>query len=140
MVRTTSGAQRAETERPCALYSSLHCHHRRDFFFFKTTPQFRAALRSNGVKGHSHALLAGNTDGIQPVDGGVGALLKRESEDVFGQWCEDEANWKEWSDSNMPAWRKRAALTQWYGVAWERVCRSFPFEKVTLFVCLCYIM
>ena len=34
------------------------------------------------MRGYSHALLAGNTDGLQPVDGGVGALLKREQEEV----------------------------------------------------------
>jgi len=133
----------AEEDWTSYILNSGECDATKHFVLFhdnldsQTTPQFRAALRSNGVKGHSHALLAGNTDGIQPVDGGVGALLKVEAEAVFDEWCEVADNWKEWSESKMPAWRKRAALTQWYGVAWERVCLAFPFEKVTLSVCLC---
>jgi len=97
----------------------------------QTTPDFRAALKRNGVKGYSHALLAGNTDGLQPVDGGVGALLKAEQEEVFDEWLENDNNWKEWTGTRMKASRKRAVLTQLYGVAWERVCRAFPFPKVT---------
>lgn len=98
----------------------------------QTTSDFKAALKSNGVKGYSHALLAGNTDGLQPVDGGVGALLKAEQEEVFDEWLENADNWKEWTSTRMKASRKRAVLTQLYGVAWERVCRAFPFPKVSV--------
>ena len=98
----------------------------------QTTSDFKAALKSNGVKGYSHALLAGNTDGLQPVDGGVGALLKAEQEEVFDEWLENADNWKEWTSTRMKAPRKRAVLTQLYGVAWERVCRAFPFPKVSV--------
>ena len=65
-------------------------------------------------------------------DGGVGALLKHEHEEVFDEWLENVDNWKEWSGSRIPAWRKRGLLTLWFGVAWERVCRSFPFPKVSV--------
>ena len=64
--------------------------------------------------------------------GGVGALLKHEQEEVFDEWLENDDNWNEWSGARSPASRKRGLLTQFYGVAWERVCRSFPFPKVSV--------
>jgi hypothetical protein len=93
-------------------------------------PEWKAALRSRGVKGNAHSLLAGNTDGIQVVDGGVGASIKREEEEVFDEWCETPTNWAEWSSGRMSASRKRVLFTMWYGEAWDRVCKVFNFCKV----------
>ena len=55
--------------------NSSECNVRENYLVFhdnldsQTAPEFRAALKRNGVKGYSHALLAGNTDGLMPVDG-----------------------------------------------------------------------
>ena len=128
----------AEEDWTDYILNSGECNVRENYLLFhdnldsQTTPEFRAALQRNGVKGYSHALLAGNTDGLQPVDGGVGALLKHEQEEVFDEWLENDDNWNEWSGARIPASRKRGLLTQFYGVAWERVCRSFPFPKVSV--------
>ena len=96
---------------------------------FKTNPQFSKLLGDlcncdvfNGC--------AGNTDEIQVVDAGVGALLKRFAEDIQTEWLDDDDNWNEWQDSSLPAGRKRVLLTLWYGQAWERVCERFDFEGV----------
>ena len=95
----------------------------------KTNPQFSKLLGQlcnadvfNGC--------AGNTDEIQVVDAGVGALLKRFSEGIQTEWLDDEANWKEWQEKSLPAGRKRILLTHWYGEAWEKVCERFDFQGV----------
>ena len=95
----------------------------------KTNPQFSKLLGDlcncdvfNGC--------AGNTDEIQVVDAGVGALLKRFAEEIQTEWLDDDDNWNEWQEASLPAGRKRVLLTLWYGQAWERVCERFDFEGV----------
>ena len=73
---------------------------------------------------------AGNTDEIQVVDAGLGALLKRFAEEIQQDWLCVDANWEEWTVATLPAYRKRILLTQWYGEAWEKVCDSFDFQGV----------
>ena len=59
------------------ILNSGECDVTQEFLLFhdnldsQTAPEFRAALRCGAVKGNAHALLAGNTDCIQPVDGGT---------------------------------------------------------------------
>ena len=73
---------------------------------------------------------AGNTDEIQVVDAGVGALLKRKAEGIQTDWMAEDKNWEEWTGSTLSASRKRILLTHWYGEAWEQVCDSFNFALV----------
>ena len=95
----------------------------------KTNPQFSKLLGElcncdvfNGC--------AGNTDEIQVVDAGVGALLKRFAEGIQTEWLDIDENWNEWQEASLPAGRKRVLMTHWYGQAWERVCERFDFEHV----------
>ena len=59
------------------IINSGECDVKQEYLLFhdnldsQTTPEFRAALRCGEMKGNAHALLAGNTDCIQPVDGGT---------------------------------------------------------------------
>jgi hypothetical protein len=69
------------------------------------------------------------TDAVQVIDAGVGALTKSEAGDIQEEWLRNDANFAEWK-GNMTVGRKRILLTQWYGEAWERVCRQFDFRKV----------
>ena len=82
------------------------------------------------MKASPHALLAGNTDEIQVVDGGLGASIKREEEEVFDEWLEVEANYTEWSSARLSASRRRVLISQWYGEAYDRVCKTFNYTKV----------
>ena len=72
----------------------------------------------------------GNTDEIQVVDAGVGALLKRKAEGIQTDWMAEDGNWEEWTGATLSASRKRILLTHWYGEAWEQVCDSFNFALV----------
>ena len=72
-------------------------------------------------------LLAGNTDGIQVVDAGLGKLVKDESEDIACEWLRLPANWEEWTGGRMPASRKRILFTHWYAEGYERACQRFDF-------------
>ena len=65
------------------ILNSGECDVTQEFLLFhdnldsQTTPEFRAASRCDAVKGNAHALLAGNTDCIQPVDGGTSTFTLR---------------------------------------------------------------
>lgn len=56
--------------------------------------------------------------------------LKKYQLDVFDEWCEVDANWKEWEGPSISASRKRILMLLWFGEAWKRVCEVFPFEEV----------
>ena len=75
-------------------------------------------------------LLAGNTDEIQVVDAGFGALMKRLAEGVQQDWFQDDQNWAEWTGPTMSASRRRILATHWYGAAYEQACQRFDFCKV----------
>ena len=75
-------------------------------------------------------LLAGNTDEIQVVDAGFGALVKRFTEEEQQDWLNVDKNWDEWTGATLTASRKRILMTHWYGRGYERACESYDFTKV----------
>ena len=99
----------------------------------KVNPKF-SKLMSDMTLCHADVwnLLAGCTDELQVVDAGVGACTKRHADDVMQEWFQDDANWAEWTGANLSARRKRILITHWYAEAYDRMCKSFNFTKVTL--------
>ena len=71
--------------------------------------------------------VVGCTDEIQVVDAGLGALVKRKTEEVQQEWIQDDKNWEEWTGPNLSASRKRVLTTLWFGEGYERACMSYNF-------------
>ena len=72
----------------------------------------------------------GNTDDIQVVDAGMGALLKRFADQIQQDWMAEDANFEEWTPTTLLAGRKRILMTHQYGEAWGKVCDRFDFVGV----------
>ena len=67
-----------------------------------------------------HYLPAGCTDMLQPIDAGIGRLVKLRMNEELDTWLADPQNFVEWV-SGMSASRRRVLITQWLGAAWEHV-------------------
>lgn len=70
-----------------------------------------------------HYLPAGCTDEVQPIDAGVGRLLKTYIGDELDMWLAEPANLQEWV-VGVPASKRRILLTKWTGAAWSRLSET----------------
>lgn len=101
-----------------------------------TTAEFLHELKKHMAR--RHLLPTGVTDELQLIDDGVGIAVKREMGDAFDRWAADTGNLERWTAEKkddslnvnpMQAWEKRALITHLAAEAWEKVCRTFDFEK-----------
>ena len=94
-------------ERPILLMDNLHA---------QTTDAFKEFLSE-----HCNTLAsyfpANNTDEVQPVDAGVGRMLKVEVGKQLDIWLGQADNLEKWESNKLTASDRRVLITQWVGPA-----------------------
>ena len=98
-----------------------------DNVYFQTEEEFHEALRTkcNTVV---YMLPENRTHKIQPIDAGVGWLVKKKIGNEMEKWLEVKENLDKWHD-HISAKERRILLTKWLGQAWEEVKKYKGFLR-----------
>lgn len=100
-------------------------------------PEFKDGLRAHNC--WRHLLVAGETEMLQAIDHGAGAVLKMLLGEVQDEWLDEPGNLDAWEGDphatfKIDAKLRRVLITSWIGEAWERLTKD-PKYKDTLFKC-----
>jgi len=85
---------------------------------------FLDALREKSVC--RHLLVAGETEMLQPIDAGIGSVLKTVIGDVQDEWLDEPGNLDAWegdplAELKLDAKTRRILITHWVAEAWDRL-------------------
>ena len=61
---------------------------------------------------------------MQPIDRGIGRLIKCYCGEFLDEWLEDDDNLEKWESNEFSASDRRILLAQWYCKAYHRVCNK----------------
>ena len=74
-----------------------------------------------------------STSETQPVDAGLGRLVKLLISQEFEVWLEHEDNLEIWENGKLSASEKRVLITKFVGAAWEKVFLSGKYNPAAFF-------
>jgi len=102
-----------------------------------TQPEFRDALGSFGM--NRSLLVAGETECLQAIDGGVGSTFKMIVGQIQDEWLDGDGNLDAWEGCPHAAFKidakmRRILITQWSGEAWERLTTDDRYKE-TFYKC-----
>lgn len=96
-----------------------------------TQPEFLAALHRFHC--FRHLLVAGETEMLQPIDSGIGAIFKMIMGQVQDEWLDLPGNLDAWEGNadailKMDTSYRRVLITRWAAEAWERMTTDPHYE------------
>lgn len=94
----------------------------------QTTRAFAVALRKT-TNTTVHLLPSGCTDEVQPIDAGIGRLVKKYMNDALEEWLSDPVHFQQWI-TGIPATERRVLITHWLGKAWHKLICEIDIEKI----------
>ena len=106
-------------------------HHLPRFLLFldnlssQTCPEYRSAIEK--LKGRCHYGVPNATDSWQPIDSGIGRILKKLIFDEQEEWLEEGDNIDRWlgnADPPITASERRILMSQWAGAAHDKLMSS----------------
>ena len=74
-----------------------------------------------------------STSETQPVDAGLGRLMKYLISREFNTWLEIEDNLDLWETGKLTASEKRILITQFVGAAWDKLFSSEQYKPFSFF-------
>ena len=92
---------------------------------------FLDALKEKNVC--RHLLVAGETEMLQPIDAGIGSILKTIVGQVQDEWLDEPGHLDAWegdpnAELKLDARTRRILITTWVGEAWERLTNDEQYE------------
>lgn len=92
-----------------------------------TQPEFLAAVHHYHC--FRHLLVADETEMVQAIDSGIGAIFKMIMGQVHDVWLDEPGNLDAWEGSTdaaikMDTSQRRILITRWAAEAWERMTNS----------------
>jgi hypothetical protein len=81
-----------------------------------------------------------STSEAQPVDAGLGRLVKMLISQEFEVWLEHEDNLEIWKNGKLSASEKQILITKFMGAAWEKVFLSGKYNPAAFFEKTCCLM
>jgi hypothetical protein len=95
-------------------------------------PTFLDALKS--VDCCRFLLPSGETEMCQPIDGGIGAIIKMLLQQEQDMWLEEDGNLQVWEGDidapySLTASARRVLITKWVGAAWETLTTEDAYAE-----------
>lgn len=88
-------------------------------------------LMNKTCNAYCYYFVPGCTDVQQPIDQGVGAILKRCLGDELDSWLMKPENLEQWvSPKGLPLSERRVLMTKWMGDAWFTMNKTYNFEQL----------
>ena len=95
------------------------------------TNQTFVKLMAKVCNAYCYYFVSGCTDIQQPIDQGVGAIVKKYMGEELDAWLMSAENLERWvQPGGMSAGDRRILMTTWVAHAWERMCRTFDFQRL----------
>ena len=92
-----------------------------DNVYFQLSKEFHEACREKG-NATVYMLPENQTDKLQPIDAGIGRLMKLKIGNTLDKWLEVKENIEKWQ-GKMSAKERRILMTKWVGDAWDEMQR-----------------
>ena len=88
-------------------------------------------LMAKVCNAYCYYFVSGCTDIQQPIDQGVGAIVKKYMGEELDAWLMSPENLERWvKPGGMSAGDRRILMTKWVAQAWGRMCCTFDFQRL----------